>query len=111
VEIISHLVTVECGLTLVDRENCPTDSIPLLWYQSPADSGSELKISKYVAPFPRTHSRLGDQKRNVALEKWNLLITTRCPVLRLSAVGICKPFLHREVPRLEAALSRSALAH
>lgn len=38
----------KCGLTFVSSENCPSDSLPLLWYSNP-----EI----YVPPFPRVLSR------------------------------------------------------
>lgn len=41
----------KCGLTFVSSENCPSDSLPLLWYSNP-----EI----YIPPFPRVLSRLGD---------------------------------------------------
>lgn len=44
-----------CGLTFVSSENCPSDSLPLLWYQN-----SDI----YVPPFPRVLSRVGGN-RNV----------------------------------------------
>ena len=40
-----------CGLTYVTSENCPSDSLPLLWFDKPGE---------YTAPFPRVLSRLGD---------------------------------------------------
>lgn len=41
-----------CGLTYVTSENCPSDSLPLLWFDRPG---------KYTSPFPRVLSRLGDK--------------------------------------------------
>lgn len=41
-----------CGLTYVTSENCPSDSLPLLWFDKPG---------MYVSPFPRVLSRLGDR--------------------------------------------------
>lgn len=40
-----------CGLTYVTSENCPSDSLPLLWFDRPG---------YYTSPFPRVLSRLGD---------------------------------------------------
>lgn len=57
-----------CGLTVVDYDNCPTDSLPLLWYAS-----ANAHKRRYVGPFPRTHSRLGKQKREAAEEKWQAI--------------------------------------
>lgn len=42
----------ECGLTFVSSENCPSDSLPLFWYEN-----KEI----YVPPFPRVLSRIGDK--------------------------------------------------
>lgn len=42
-----------CGLTYVTSENCPSDSLPLLWFDKPG---------KYTSPFPRVLSRLGDRE-------------------------------------------------
>lgn len=43
-----------CGLTYVTSENCPSDSLPLLWFD---------KQGQYTSPFPRVLSRLGDRER------------------------------------------------
>lgn len=40
----------DCGITFVSSENCPSDSLPLLWYQ---------KEGFYMPPFPRVLSRIG----------------------------------------------------
>lgn len=40
-----------CGLTFVTSENCPSDSLPLLWFDKPG---------AYTSPFPRVLSRIGD---------------------------------------------------
>lgn len=40
------------GLTYVSSENCPSDSLPLLWFDKPGS---------YISPFPRVLSRLGDK--------------------------------------------------
>lgn len=42
-----------CGLTFVSSENCPSDSLPLLWYQN-----SDI----YIPPFPRVLSRVGGDR-------------------------------------------------
>lgn len=42
-----------CGLTYVTSENCPSDSLPLLWFDDPGS---------YTSPFPRVLSRLGDRE-------------------------------------------------
>jgi len=41
----------ECGLTIVASENCPSNSLPMLWYSG---------IKDYSPPFPRIISRLGE---------------------------------------------------
>lgn len=40
----------DCGITFVSSENCPSDSLPLLWYK---------KDGFYIPPFPRVLSRIG----------------------------------------------------
>lgn len=40
----------KCGLTFVSSENCPSDSLPLLWYKLEGF---------YESPFPRVISRTG----------------------------------------------------
>ena len=40
----------KCGLTFVSAENCPSNSLPLLWYK---------RDGYYSAPFPRVLSRVG----------------------------------------------------
>lgn len=44
---------MDSGLTIV-TPNCPTNSIPLLWYQDPQN--------KYNGPYPRVESRLTQEK-------------------------------------------------
>ena len=38
-----------CALTVVDSANCPTNSLPLLWYRTSANAQKQ-----YRGPFPRT---------------------------------------------------------
>lgn len=45
----------KCGLTFVSAENCPSNSLPLLWYKND-------KI--YEAPFPRVLSRIGGRSHD-----------------------------------------------
>lgn len=40
----------KCGLTFVSAENCPSNSLPFLWYKND---------NFYIAPFPRVISRIG----------------------------------------------------
>jgi hypothetical protein len=56
------------GYTIVDRENCPSNSVPILWY--PADVSPAVTAAQglYPPPFPRNHSRktqvtAGDSER------------------------------------------------
>lgn len=52
------------GITLVDYRNTPTNSLPLLWFNSrDPDARYEPGAShpKYVGPFPRVHSRRGQE--------------------------------------------------
>lgn len=44
----------DCGITFVSSENCPSDSLPLLWYQ---------KDGFYMPPFPRVLSRIGGHSK------------------------------------------------
>lgn len=55
------------GLLIARQENCPTDSIPLLWYET---SDPECD-KKYRGPFPRVHSRIGDQKVENTQDLWS----------------------------------------
>lgn len=52
------------GITLVDYRNTPTNSLPLLWFNS-RDPDAQYKPGvsrpKYVGPFPRVHSRRGKE--------------------------------------------------
>ncbi|WP_245156149.1 hypothetical protein [Nocardioides sp. 503] len=57
-----------CGLTFVDHENCATDALPLLWYQSRGGSPRH-----YAGPYLRVHSRIGDQAVEATGSKWETL--------------------------------------
>jgi hypothetical protein len=54
-----------CGLTLVDQHNCPTNSLPLLWFDSQGQNSPP-----YVGPYVRVHSRIGEQTDEPAVNKW-----------------------------------------
>lgn len=43
------------GLFLVTQENCPNNSLPILWYESPSD---KEESARYQGPFPRIPSTL-----------------------------------------------------
>lgn len=60
-----------CGLTFTDWSNCPTNSIPLLWYDSSAGRRRGAQIPLYIGPFPRTHSRRGDQTTPTPSNYWD----------------------------------------
>lgn len=45
-----------CGLTLVTSENCPSNSLPLLWYKNQ---------QIYIPPFPRVLSRVGGLNNDI----------------------------------------------
>lgn len=52
------------GITLVDYRNTPTNSLPLLWFNSldpDAKYAPGAPRPKYVGPFPRVHSRRGEE--------------------------------------------------
>lgn len=54
----------QTGITLVDHRNAPTNSLPLLWFDS-EDPGASFEAGRarptYRGPFPRIHSRRGDE--------------------------------------------------
>lgn len=53
----------QTGLTLADAKNTPTNSLPLLWFDSTdPDAIYEREPYPYVGPFPRTHSRRGEEQ-------------------------------------------------
>jgi hypothetical protein len=60
-----------CGLTLVDYQNCPTDSLPLLWHIS--DDGPQA----YRGPYPRIQSRIGPQNVEPSADKWEQIKTNQ----------------------------------
>lgn len=45
----------DCGYTIVTEENCPSNSVPLLYY-TPSSTDHILGM-RYMPPFPRTESR------------------------------------------------------
>jgi hypothetical protein len=57
-----------CGLTISDYDNCPTDSLPLLWYLSETDP------APYRGPYVRIHSRIGPQLTSRSIDKWNSIL-------------------------------------
>jgi len=57
-----------CGLTLVDQSNCPTDSLPLLWFASDVTSAYQ-----YTGPYVRVHSRIGEQSEEPTADKWKVI--------------------------------------
>lgn len=69
-----------CGLTLVDHTNSPTDSLPLLWYSQVGQGG-------YEGPYPRVHSRIGDQKLEASASKWGTISQNEEFLDRLKSVG------------------------
>lgn len=70
-----------CGLTLVDYQNCPTDSLPLLWFGSDSSADAE-----YVGPYVRVHSRIGRQSYEPAADKWNTIVSSGEIVQGLASV-------------------------
>lgn len=58
-----------CALTVVDSSNCPTASLPLLWYRTPKDVKPY-----YCGPYPRTNSRIGDQVGESPVAGWEALL-------------------------------------
>lgn len=53
----------QTGLTLTDSRNTPTNSLPLLWFDSSdPDARYHRAEYSYTGPFPRTHSRRGKEQ-------------------------------------------------
>lgn len=49
----------QCGWTIVTYKNCPSDSVPPIWYKSPMTKDPELfEKHYYCGPFPRDISRI-----------------------------------------------------
>lgn len=69
-----------CGLTVVDHTNCPTDSLPLLWYSQQVAGG-------YQGPYIRVHSRIGGQTHELSASKWEIISSNQTLLNRLSAIG------------------------
>jgi hypothetical protein len=64
----------DCGYTIVTEPNCPSNSVPLLYYtpfsiQDLPIMGADIKTSWYLPPFPRTESR---ESHQVSADKTNL---------------------------------------
>lgn len=57
----------QAGLLIARQENCPTDSVPLLWYENSDPNAA----CKYRGPFPRVHSRIGNQKTERTQDLWD----------------------------------------
>ncbi|CPZ33666.1 phosphoribosyltransferase-like protein [Mycobacteroides abscessus] len=68
----------QSGILLADANNTPTNSLPLLWYDSTdIDGGSEhmpAECPSYTGPFPRTHSRIGPEKPRSTSDRWRRLL-------------------------------------
>lgn len=56
-----------CGLLIADYKNCPTGSLPILWHSS----------SDFTGPYPRIHSRIGEQTVEQTQDKWSLLFSEK----------------------------------
>ncbi len=54
------------GLLIARQENCPTDSLPILWYEGTGKAG----IS-YQGPYPRVNSRIDEQKNERTGNQWD----------------------------------------
>jgi hypothetical protein len=68
-----------CGLTLVDFTNCPTNSIPLLWYDN---THTDLP-QKYKGPFPRVQSRMGEQKEEPVGNAWTKIADRKNEIIKI----------------------------
>lgn len=69
----------KAGLLIARQENCPTDSVPLLWYETSNPNMS----NKYRGPFPRVHSRIGNQKTEKTQDLWEHILTHPNIVLKI----------------------------
>ena len=58
----------KAGLLIARQENCPTDSLPLLWH---TETGEDR--SRYRGPFPRVHSRIDGQAVQRTASLWQEL--------------------------------------
>lgn len=58
----------KAGLLIARQENCPTDSLPILWYDGVGRQGFH-----YKGPFPRVHSRIDEQKVENTADLWEQL--------------------------------------
>lgn len=70
-----------CGLLLTDHQNCPTDSIPLLWHSINSNS------FRYEAPYPRVHSRIGDQNQEPVADMWEEIYSSKKIAQALKLLG------------------------
>lgn len=71
-----------CGLTLVDHTNCPTNSVPLLWYNN-SEYFNHLGIPQYMGPYPRVHSRLGKQLKEPSQDAWEDLTKNKKRIIEV----------------------------
>lgn len=69
------------GITFVDSENAPSNSLPILWHSQPGG---------YMGPFVRIHSREGEEAAtSTEAEGWNRVDSARTEILaRLQRVNI-----------------------
>lgn len=62
------------GILLADANNTPTNSLPVLWYESggrKADCADmPVNCPFYEGPFPRTNSRIGPESPRSTRERW-----------------------------------------
>lgn len=58
----------KAGLLMYRQENCPTDTLPMLWFSGTGKSGKP-----YSGPFPRVHSRIGPQSTEPTSDLWESL--------------------------------------
>lgn len=64
------------GLLFSDFRNCPTNSLPFLWYSSrtpEAEYDAEPLPPEYHGPFPRVDSRRGKEKVRRASGRWEAM--------------------------------------
>ncbi len=63
------------GWTIVTQQNCPSNTLPLLWYASPPPTLFGPQRKSYVGPFVRTHSRVSAEQPSPIKRKMELLLS------------------------------------
>jgi len=64
------------GWTIVRSDNCPSDSVPLLWYRSPRGKRTPENSRRYLGPFPRINSRVRPEQTSPTRDKFERLMAS-----------------------------------